>query len=222
MVELEVLLDLALALALGRLVDGELDLPLAVRHHLRHERRVLRRDVLVGEVQHLGHPEDALVEPDPVVHPAELDVARRRGRPRAARRRPPLPFAELLRDVAGEVRALVAGAVDEGVHDVAVGPDRGEPDLAELVLRPVRLDDPARAALHRLAVGLARVGHAQRDVLHAVAVGVGEVADRRVAPQPARDDERGSRPARGRSSRGRGHRSRARRRPSRRKPNACS
>src|SRR5262249_38884607 len=33
-VELEVLLDLALALALGRLVDRELDLPVAARHDL--------------------------------------------------------------------------------------------------------------------------------------------------------------------------------------------
>ena len=74
-VELEVLLDLALALALGRLVDRELDLALAVRHHLRHQRRVLGRDVVVGEVDHLGHPEDALVVLDPVVHAAELDVA---------------------------------------------------------------------------------------------------------------------------------------------------
>src|SRR6267142_1513375 len=34
---LEVLLDLALALPLGGLVDRELDLPLPVGHHLRHE-----------------------------------------------------------------------------------------------------------------------------------------------------------------------------------------
>src|SRR5689334_372148 len=40
-VELDVLLDLALALAFGGLVDRELDLPLTVRHHLRHESRVL-------------------------------------------------------------------------------------------------------------------------------------------------------------------------------------
>src|SRR5262249_1096836 len=52
-VELEVLVDLALALTLGRLVDRELDLPLAVRHHLRHQRGVLGRDVVVAEVDHL-------------------------------------------------------------------------------------------------------------------------------------------------------------------------
>ena len=74
-VELQVLLDLALPLALGRLVDRELDLPLAVRHHLGHESRVLGRDVLVREVRELREPEDARVEVDPLVHTAELDVA---------------------------------------------------------------------------------------------------------------------------------------------------
>ena len=74
-VELEVLLDLTLALALRRLVDRELDLPLAVRHHLRHERRVLGGDVLVREVRELAESEHALVEADPLVHPTELDVA---------------------------------------------------------------------------------------------------------------------------------------------------
>ena len=74
-VELEVLVDLRLALALGRLVDRELHAAVAVGDDLRHQRRVLRRDVLVGEVDHLGHPEDVLVELDPLVHVAELDVA---------------------------------------------------------------------------------------------------------------------------------------------------
>ena len=105
-VELEVLLDLALALALGRLVDRELDLPLAVRHHLRHERGVLRRDVLVGEVRELREAEDALVEPDPLVHAAELDVADDvvdgdRGRPRA----PAAPFGETESSRAGTAPA---------------------------------------------------------------------------------------------------------------------
>ena len=74
-VELQVLLDLGLALALGRLVDRELDAAVAVGHHLRHQRRVLGRDVLVGEADHLGEAEDALVVADPLLHAAELDVA---------------------------------------------------------------------------------------------------------------------------------------------------
>src|SRR6187551_2547186 len=74
-VELEVLLDLALPLSLGRLVDRELDLPLAVRHHLRHERGVLGRDVLVREVRELLEAQHARVEVDPLVHATELDVS---------------------------------------------------------------------------------------------------------------------------------------------------
>jgi hypothetical protein len=75
LVELEVLVDLRLALARGGLVDRELHAPVAARDDLRHERAVLRRDRLVGEVDHLGHPEDVLVVLDPLLHRAELDVA---------------------------------------------------------------------------------------------------------------------------------------------------
>ena len=145
-VELEVLVDLALALALGRLVDRELDLPLAVRHHLRHERGVLGRDVVVAEVDHLGHPEHLLVERDPVRPCGRARRSRRCGRSRAGRlpssARSPTP-----RDVAREVRAFVAVAADERVHDVAVGRDRRELDLAEVVLdRPAARRRRARRA----------------------------------------------------------------------------
>src|SRR5262249_45503175 len=88
-----------------------------------------------------------------------------------------------------EVRALVLGAVHERVDDVAVRRDRRQLDTTELVFGPVRLDDPARAALHRLSVRLARVGHAQRDVLQAVAVGAREVPDPRVAAEAAAHDD---------------------------------
>jgi hypothetical protein len=53
-VPLEVLLDLALLLALGRLVDRHLDEVVAAGHDLGHQRGVLGRDVLVVEVlEHL-------------------------------------------------------------------------------------------------------------------------------------------------------------------------
>src|SRR5206468_12074729 len=67
--------DLALAPALGGLVDRELDLPSAPRHHLRHQRRVLGRDVLVREVEHLREAHRLLVVLDPAVHAPQLDIA---------------------------------------------------------------------------------------------------------------------------------------------------
>ena len=67
---------------------GNLMLAAAVGDDLRHQRRVLGRDRLVGEVDHLGHPEDALVVADPLLHVAELRRSRRCGRsPSAACRR---------------------------------------------------------------------------------------------------------------------------------------
>src|SRR6266511_2897641 len=115
-VELEVLLDLALALALGRLVDRELDLSLAVGHDLRHERRVLRVNLLVGEVDDVRESHRALVELDPVVHPPELDV------PddvvdqlqAHARRRTAVCRCDLLK--AGQESSRILLAVDERVH----------------------------------------------------------------------------------------------------------
>ena len=59
----------------------------------------------------------------------------------------------------------------------------------ELVLDPVRLADAARAALHRLAVGLARARHLQRDVPGAVPVPARELRHLAVDAQPARDHE---------------------------------
>src|SRR5262249_37660817 len=133
------------------------------------------------------HPERALVELDPVLHAAELDVADdvvdvdEADAAGAVRRR--------LRDVTRQVRARVLAAVHEAVDDVAVRPDRGELDAAELVVDPVRLDDAAGAALHGLPVRLLRVRNAERDVLRAVAVPAGEARDLRVLAQSAREDE---------------------------------
>src|SRR4051794_30081563 len=93
------------------------------------------------------------------------------------------------RDVPRQVRALVRVAIDERVNDVAVRRDRGEHNLAVLVLHRLRLDDPARATLHCLPVRLAGVRDAQRDVLHTVAVETREVADLMAASERARDDE---------------------------------
>src|SRR5688572_4095756 len=44
-VELEILVDLRLLLAGGRLVDGEFDAAVPIGHHLRHQRRIFGRDV---------------------------------------------------------------------------------------------------------------------------------------------------------------------------------
>src|SRR5919204_6192003 len=187
-VELEVLLDLALLLSLRGLVDRELDLAAPVRHHLRHQRRVFGLNLVVAEVDDVGHPEDALVELDPVIHPAELDVPddvverlqADPGRGAAVLRR---------RAVAGEVRARVLAPVDEGVDDVAVRPDRGQLDPPEVVLDPVRLGDPAGAPLDGLSVRLGRARHLQPDVLGGVAVAAGVLRDLAVVPQAAGHDQ---------------------------------
>ena len=74
-VVVEVFLNLRLAPAGGRLVDRELDAAGAVLHHLRHQRRILGRDLLVVEVHQLREPHRLGEELHPAVHLAQLDVA---------------------------------------------------------------------------------------------------------------------------------------------------
>src|SRR3954470_12079291 len=187
--ELEVLLDLALALSLGRLVDRELDLPLAVRHHLRHQRGVLGVDLLVGEVDDVREAHRPFVKLDPVVHPAELDVPDDvvdRSQTDAGRRSPVRP-CDLA--VTREERPGVLAPVDEGMDVVAVRGDRRPLDPAEVVFGPMRLAHSTGSTLNRLPIGVGRIRDGQRRVLDTVAMGAGEAGDLAVRAETARQDE---------------------------------
>jgi hypothetical protein len=168
-VELEELVDLRAPSALGGLVDRHLDAPAAVRHDLGHERRVLRGDRLVGEVAHLGHAKDALVEAHPLVHAPELDVA---DDVVQADEQVVLGPRAVPRDgrVAREEGAVVGLARHERVDGVAEGGDARERDGAVLVALAARRCDAARPATDRLVVGVRRVGHRQGDDLDGVAM----------------------------------------------------
>ena len=74
-VELEVLVDLRLLLGDRRLVERELHAVVAVGDDLRHQRGVVGGDVVTDELGHVREAHHLVVEVDPLVHPAELDVA---------------------------------------------------------------------------------------------------------------------------------------------------
>ena len=74
-VELEVLVDLRLLLRDRRLVERELHPVVAVRDDLAHQRGVVGGDVVADELRHVREAHDPVVELDPLVHLAELDVA---------------------------------------------------------------------------------------------------------------------------------------------------
>ena len=76
-VELEVLVDLRLLLGDRRLVERELHPVVAVGDDLGHQRGVVGGDVVADELRHVHEAHDLVVEADPVVHLAELDVADR-------------------------------------------------------------------------------------------------------------------------------------------------
>ena len=144
-VVLQVLVDLRLPLALGRLVDRELDPPGAVLHHLRHQGRVLGADVLVVERDELLEAEHLAVELDPLVHLPFFDVADDvvdgRQADRVGRRRAVAFRVERL-EARGE-HAAIAVAVDEGVRRVAVGLDGRRLEDAELVFQCLAACGPA-------------------------------------------------------------------------------
>src|SRR4029453_13973992 len=187
-VEVQVLVDLGALLARGRLVDGELDAPLAVPDDLGHQRRVLGGDGLVAEVDQLGEAHDPLVELDPLVHPAQLDVADhvvdslqadrgQRGGDRGPGGEP------------GQERPVVAGAVEQRVDGVAVGGDGRPADDAVLVLVVARLEHAGGAPLGGGGIGGGGVGHGQGDVADPVAVAGDVVGDLGAGPQGAGQDQ---------------------------------
>ncbi len=184
-VELEVLVHLRLALSFGRLVDGKLDAALAVGDHLGHERGILGGDLLVGEMEHLGEAEHALVVRHPLVHAAQLDVAHRM----VELGQEPQVSAAGDGGEAREKRPVVGGALDEGVHRLAVRGDRREAGRAVLVLELVRLGDAKRAALERGSVGSGGVGHGEGERTDAVAVGGDMLGDRARAHERCRENE---------------------------------
>ncbi len=179
-VELQVLVDLGLLLGDGRLVDRELDLEGAVGDDLRHQRAVLGGDVVAHELLHVREAHDLVVEADPLVHLAEFDVAHA-----VVDRLEGAPGGRLDDRRGGgearEVRAVVAGALDEGVPGLAVRGDRGEDDRAVLVLQLVRLGQRAGAVLDGVRVRGAGVRDLDGEVDDAVAV-LGHMVGQEVAP----------------------------------------
>ena len=90
-VELEELVDLALALAHRGLVERELHPVVAVRDDLAHQGGVVGGDVVADELRHVHEAHDAVVEVDPARPSCPARRCRRRGRGpgRVASGRPP-------------------------------------------------------------------------------------------------------------------------------------
>ena len=168
---------------------GEFDAPIAVGHHLRHQRAEVGVDDLVVVVDQLGEAEDIAVEVDEGVHLTELDVAdavidfeqvqslggtRRRGDLSISRRE----------------RPVVVSPVDERVERLAIRPDRR---LAQhTVLAAVdlgRLQRRDGTAGGRLAPRRPHVGDTERDVVDTIAVLADMLGDLALGGQGCREHE---------------------------------
>ena len=133
----------------------------AVGDHLAHQRRVVGGDIVADELGHVREAHDPVVERDPLVHPAELDVADhvvdRLEDPLGGAGGPGRAWRS--GHVSRQVGPVVAGPVDEGVPQVAVGRDRGDPHGAMLVGQVVRLFEHRRAGGARVRDALVDIGH---------------------------------------------------------------
>ncbi len=187
-VVLDVLLDLALLAALGRLVDRHHDLA-AVPHDGRHQRRVLGADLLVVEVHELGEAHHVGVEVDPRVELATGDVADDVVDGDEANVGANVGVGEFVVGVPGlEGGAAVTQAVDERVHRLAIGGDLGELEVAVLVVLDPRLAHAAGATSEGGRVGGSGVVDEPGEVVDPVSVAAHVIGDRRVGLQRPRHD----------------------------------
>ena len=134
-VVVEILLDLRLlACPVAGSLMGNLILPLPPSITFDIERGILGGDGFVSEVDDLLEPQHILVELDPLVHLAKLDVADdmvNRGEASLAR---PRGVSASMAAKAWQERPGVVLALDEGVQRLAVGVDAGALDVAMLIV----------------------------------------------------------------------------------------
>ncbi len=187
LVEVEVLFDLGLAATFGWLVDGELDVAVAVGHHLGHQSGVFGGYVFVVEVLVEAEAHDVGVEVDPLVHGVPAYVADHVVDVNEANWAGDVVVGDMT--VAGEEGAVVVGSVDEGVDGVPVGGDAGDGDMAVVVGELGWFLDAASAATSGLGPGLAGVVDPEGYGADAVAVGVHVAGDLGVGAEGGGEDE---------------------------------
>ena len=141
-VELQILLDLRLPPPLRRLIQGEFHPPVAVRHHLRHQRRVLGRDVFIVEVLIERKTHHGRVKVYPAVHLIPAHIADYVVNMQQACGAGQVVFP--LGNVSGQKRPMVILALDKGVDRISINGDGGHLCASMFVLDLVRLLHAAR------------------------------------------------------------------------------
>src|SRR5579862_7070901 len=166
---LQVFLDLRFALALSRLVDGKFHALVAIAHHLRHQGRVLRADVLVVEMLEQAEAHHIAIEIHPAVHLVPTYVAHH-----VVDMFQPYRAAHRVRLVDGnkarEKRPAIILSLDKTMDRFAVRGNGGDADFAMLVAQRFRGPHAGRSALSGLAVSGFGVIHPQRYIVDAIAV----------------------------------------------------
>ena len=157
---------MALLLARSRFVNGELDATISGGHDLRHQRGVLRRNVVVVERNQVLEAKDILVPLHPYIHLPHLDVANA-----VVNLNDSDAFTWLIHlgEPWHEVTLKVV-AVDECVERVPVGVNRSNSHKSILILQRVRLDRCLCPAPNCFIECPVHIIDLESDVSHEVAV----------------------------------------------------
>ena len=186
-IEVEIFIDLRLLLSPCRLVDRELDTLVPVRHHLRHEGAVLRRDVGIVEGDEILEAHHLFIETDPNVHLSQLHVAHavidveESGLGCLKVRR-------TLREPWHEQPTIIP-SLDERVDRVTVNAYGRDDDFTSVVLEYLGLVVRHGATRHGLFERIARIFDPQRDVAYAIAVRMHVLRDLAFRPERRGEQE---------------------------------
>ncbi len=186
-VKLQILLDLRFLPPLRRLVDRKLHPPIPIRHHLRHQRRIFRADVVIVEMLVQLEPHHVAIKIHPPVHLPPTHVAHHV----VDMHQPHRPRHRVLRHrfIPWKKHAAIPGPLDERMHRISVRGDRRRPHFPLLVLMNRRRLDRSPATPRRLPPRPLRVVHPQRDRLHSVPMQLHMLGDRRIRLQRRRQHE---------------------------------
>ena len=171
-VEIDVLLDLRFAHAVGWLVDGHLDLFVEVDHDDGAEGGVVGVDLFVidgpepMEVQHLFVPlSNRLHLAIRLVSDTMVDRTQINGREKRVQF-----LFQVVGLEAGEEESLVLTSLHERVNRVTVSLNRCENDRTELIFEFFRLSDRSRTSRDALFIDSRSIVNGERDILDTVTV----------------------------------------------------
>src|SRR5690606_1663316 len=186
-VELEVLFDLRFLPSFSRFVDGKLNVAIAVRYYLRHERAVFSGYVFVVKCDEQSESHHLFIKLHPLVHFTKTNIAHAM----VDVSKPDLRNGQYrgYRLVLGEKGTRVVVPFNKGVNGMALRLYGRRNNFSVLILHAVGFGGGICTATDCFAKRCRCVINSEGENLYAVAVDVHMLGYRRVRPQSACEHE---------------------------------